>query len=490
MPDTAAARSTPERGQHHWHAFVISAVMMALMTLAVQQSGGGWREARMAGLLTYNLLSVIAGLLVYVSWRLLPRPWLAWLVVVVLGISLAEMPFMLMGFVAEPAEAVPGGEAQEVLAVWLAVLGLRAGVAGRPLPFSPLIAGVSAGVALALVRAVGLRLGPDTLAPDTPLGVTQRLAILVGMVLLLRAVWQLFARDPRMRVTYLVIFFSTTSFALNDTGVDWLGPNWGVVVTVFYMVLLAQLQVEASLTMVVRALIRRQREMTSLAVRAATAREMVNRGEQLLDAVRSSVGPLARAASVLEGSTVLLSENRDVMARAMRREIERINRSLGNASSGSASSGDASSAPAPFLLDDVVGPLVQFQQAQGHQVDWTDPGLQVVHDPDTVARALGVAIGLVVGTTAPGALVVTAHAEPRPGALVGLRVLPASGRGETWQPDPSNQLVGLDEATVAGLRSVERLLRAHGGALNLLVSDSGGTGVEVLLRAAPAAPSA
>lgn len=463
MSEPSLHRVLRERPQYHVQAFVMSAVLTALLALAVQQSGGGWPEARMGGLLAYNLLSVIAGLLCYLSWRITPRSWLAWLTVVVLGVSLAETPFMMMGFVAEPAGAVPGGELQEVVTVWVVAGALVAAARGLPMRgLQPLGAAVATGLVLALIRAAGVRWGPDTLDPVSALGIVQRLVIATAMVVMIHAVWRLDELDRRLRVTYLAILLSTSTFALNDTGIDWLGPAWGVIVTVFFMVGLAQVQVEAAITLVMRALVQRQQEITALAVRAATARAMVDRGAELLDAVRSSVGPLARASRVLEETTSLPAENRDVLAAAMRRELERVNRSLG----------DDGRDPEPFELDDIVGPLVDFQRAQGLHVLWHPSGLAAVHDPDTVARALGVSLSVVADAVGgeDHRVIVRTAVSPREGEPLYLQVLPSTLH------DRKHSSVFLQEglfllpaSALSTVRSVERLLQNHGGGLRLLL---------------------
>lgn len=448
-------------------ALTIAAVLIGMLLAAVIQSGGDWYDARMGALITFNLLNAIAGTLYYVVWRLNNSPTAGWLSVGLIGVPLAELPFLMMGSVASPARVLSGGEYQEALAVLLMTVYLHRGARGLGFGgLSPFLWAIATAVSLGLVRALGLRLDEGTLEPTSPLGLTQRVVIITLLVVSSIRIRQL-DLSRRSRWTLMLALMSTGLFALADDGHDEPVPAAMVVFTLLYLLVVGAGLVDGALHTTLVELLRRQRELTRMAVRAAAAEELAARENAVLDAVRSTVVPLSQASGTLQEDASLPPRQREVLTDTMRREIERINRTLGGSGSD----------PRAFPLDDLIGPMVEFQQAQGHAVVWVPTGLTVVHDPDTVARALGVSMTVVAGTTPGDAVVV--RADPPEGMHAPMRVL-IHPRSLTDVPLTSVFLTdGLERLGIGptpdniSLTSVERLLQTQGGGLRLLLAERG-----------------
>lgn len=471
----------------HPSATAVSFIVSLMMFTAVLQSRGDWENARMASLITYNVLGVMSSTLFYVTWRVSGDTALGWLSIAMLAGSLSELPFLLLGFVDQPSRVPPGGELQEVVVVatfwFFTCLARRKADLGG---ISPLSLAVAAALLFGTFRALGLRWNEAELDPGSLLGMTQRL-LLAGLLLW---TWRnvLALEIPRrIRVALVFVSLSTGLFALTDTGVDTIPATWVTVFTLVYLMFLAEAQLEAGLYLTLRALTRRQDEMTQMAVRAAAAEELVARESAVLDAVRSTVVPLAQASGVLQGDTTLPEDRRDLLADAMRREIDRINRTLGGGGTD----------PRAFGVDDVVGPLAEFQRAQGHDVVWTPSGLTAVHDPDTVARAIGVSLSAVATQGLP--VVVRASPPASHHHPMTIRVfphgLPAEALSAVFLQEGLAHVDSGSTGLSVSLRSVERLLQAHGGGLRLLVpgtaesviadAETTGFGIELSLPFRP-----
>ncbi len=326
-----------EAREHHrihqsrpWAALGIVSLIVLLMAAVILTSGGDSRVIRISALVVLDMFVVIAGILLYVCWRLTGTALIGWVALVPLTLGLSELPFLLLALADPSVMLAPGAEPGEVASAAMGVV--LYSLAVRRVEFratGPLTLGIIAASLLALFRVLSGRL------PALPLGwvdgtATSQRLVLLGLVLIGAVILMRCTDAPlHLRVALAVGGVGVGVMSVVD---DVTTPDHGLfpaVVAGFAAIVLAERFFSASLRLTIDTIQSRLAEQADLARRSARARISDEANVAVLDAVRSTVGPLARASTALRGESAAADrgELRDLQE-AMQREFGRVNRLL------------------------------------------------------------------------------------------------------------------------------------------------------------------
>ncbi|KRB80010.1 hypothetical protein ASE01_00415 [Nocardioides sp. Root190] len=210
--------------------------------------------------------------------------------------------------------------------------------------------------------------------------------------------------------------------------------------------------------------------------RAAEAEATVRHDQELAHEVRAATAGVVAGARLLASGRIPEGPRRDAIEHMVDVEAARLGRSLGPLAAPSG----------PVAIDDVIGPLVVAQRAQGHEVSWEPSGHAVVVRRDDLAEVVNVLLNNAARhggsrDTRVAATNVEDHVEIRvsdrgPGVATEVRdhLFQWGARG----PDSPGEGIGLQRA--------HRLAQEHGGHLRMETLNEQGAAFVFALRAADA----
>lgn len=302
----------------------IVAVILALVTAVIGQSGGGTSGVRVSALLVLEIFAVVGGVLLHVAWRLRRDPLVGWLAVSALTIGFSELPFLLVSLTDPSVMTQVGAEPSEVLAGAFGLCVAEMARRRAPLgPLTPLTIGLLSASLLALFRVTQ----PDWLPlPASVEDGTHPIMRIVMAVLVLLGMWVLY-RLPTPWYLRGAFFSVTTLAGLSAVADDRFTATEGLVpaaASLVFALFLGQEYLSASVRVLLATLGARLDELSDLAVRAAAADQVAHRNADVLEQVRNTLAPLAeqsRAREAVGTATAMDAELSD----AVNREIARVN---------------------------------------------------------------------------------------------------------------------------------------------------------------------
>lgn len=460
------------------HTALVLALIAGLALLGLLLSDGDAQaphRIRLFASIVYGIFAIVAGVLLYLAWTISQRAAYGWTSAMLLGVGLQGFPFVLTSFAAKADSVHPGTEQviELPLALWMLLMVVLAR-RGVTLGLRPLAIGIAGGVCFALGRIWLSHV--DSLPLSWMDGTDPIERILLGAITVVVAVNVLrTSYDPRFMATFLLGVVMTGLSSALSTEASYLQfrPTDGVaLVLAAAMTVVALLMLDASIRALTHSFDEQQAQMEALASKALRAEKILDRDQELLHEIRSAVGGLTTASTLLSRRDELTDSQRSSLQRAVITELNRVDRTVTG----------ARTTVQAFPLTSIVDPLIAFHRAGGQQISW-QPGpfadVPVRHIPDSVAQ--------VVGTLLHNA---DRHAHGRPvmvtGGVHGSRVhLQISHPGPAIHPSVRAQLFERGARSNAspgqglGLAVARRLMRAHGGDLALTASSEELTAFEL-----------
>lgn len=443
--------------------------------LAAPQAAAGWLASESRALSTASAASslvvyaalALAALLHYFYWRILDGDPTAFLVAGLALVSVQGLSWSALIAAGEASLSDPGW----LLVVDFLTCGLLLAMAWAAqrtsLRLDPLVAGVSAGCVLSLLRAVltefapPLVLEPPTLVAVVLLLVLLQLAVAVAVLRLeLGPAWA-----PRLLsgATALISLGHALHYAQGRT------PELLAMVTATCG---AALLVAVASTLL-RLAIGDQLEATSHLERRLIEAENGMREERArMHEIGATVAGIASASHLMRRRYALPWERRQELEQMVESELARLERLMGTRSLVE---------PHAFRVDHTLEPLVVAHRTQGHPVRWNPMVLQAVGRPDDVAEVVNILLtnaarhGGASGTrlrthrSTDGMVeIVVTDSGPGVSAALRRRLFEWGTRG----PDSRGQGIGLHIA--------QQLIAEQSGTLEL--DDSRGPGATFVVR--------
>lgn len=473
---TAVVRETARALVEGWRRTTVVTLVAGLGPAIAVVAASTDRQLEVAGIVATvatALLMLAASSLLHAQWLLVRQPTLGWLSAAALMVSVQHLPFAAASVSGEDRSGPRGGAVDALLVLLLLVMAVLA-VRGRPTPRPrPAVLGIGAGLLLCLLRSWEMRDGADTArvldaVPATVLPIALLPVTLVSVVALLR----LDALPLWARVQIGLGAFGVGLVRVTDPAVPVTDAPLALPLALGGMVC-AALVVSATTGLLVDAVQRHGRELDDLSRRAEQAEAGIRRDEEVLHELRSAFGGVSTATSLL------LHEARELPA-AQRRRLEHLVESeldrIGHMVS-----------PAPrcdlrlHAVDELLAPLVASQQAQGRDVRCEPTGAWLRVCGQHLAEAVSILL-CNAARHAPGAAV-TVTLERGP-AGTRLRVTDEGpGVPEALREDLFDRGVRGEHSPGQGLglHAARRVMREHGGDVELERTGAAGTTFVVTL---------
>lgn len=307
--------------------FAVIAVVLAVVTFVIEQSGGGTTGVRVAALLMLEIFSVVGGILLYVCWRLRRRPDHGWLSALLLTMGFAEIPFLLLSLADASAMTAIGAEFSELVAAGSALVFTVLAWRGAPLGrVGPLTIGLGVAGLIGLVRVTQPRWLP--LPDGWEDGTAWQARVLVYLIAGCTVVLLFRLPSPwYVRGCFIAAIVVLGGLAGGDDRYTETVGAAPALASLAFALFLGQEYLSASMRLLIDTLRLRLDELADLAVREAAADRVAQRDGAVLDEIRSTLGPLAEASRGLEAIDVDTPQ-RAAFSAAVNREIARANEML------------------------------------------------------------------------------------------------------------------------------------------------------------------
>lgn len=386
-----------------WHAFSLllgaTALVVVAWVLDLRSTVISGDRIEHFGFVIQSILSAVAGVICYLSWRVNGTRAVAWVGGALLFLALQDFPFLVAQLASPSDRPTAQGEGSEVFAaLFLLALFIAAARNTAPIPFDPLVIGV---FAAALMTGIRYLVGHTSLLPSGFVNGTawyERAAVALICLAILVTVVRTRDCPRRMRIPLIVVVVATGVQCTLDSALTAAPPPVPATVVAVAAALLGLLLLDGSIRCLWGALERHQQRMEEVARRAMAAESRAQEDADLLHEVRSTVGGIAAATVLLSTRAELSDEQRSRLQGALAEQLLRMDRSLNR----------ASHEVQTFDVVTVMEPVVDFHRSSGQVVTWvagaptpsTGPGTQfagppaagvtqVVHVPDAVAQVLG-----------------------------------------------------------------------------------------------------
>lgn len=446
------------------HAVLVLVVSAALVAVGAMLSRGddfAPKRVYLFAVFLLCLVSMMAGMIFYLVWRIGGNPTMGWFSAAVLFTGLQSFPFVVTSF-ADPSLNT-GQQSVEILvgALSTLLLALANGRVSRGL--RPLLIGITLAALTIVTRH--LLLLTQALPPGWDVGtaLSQKALIAVLAALAVRFVLTTPGLSHRAQLAVTLVVLTTGVSATFNSRVSEDLSMGSAVVSASIVCLVAVLLLDGSVRAMLDALDHHQQEMETMARAALRAEAEANREQELLHEIRSTVGGLATASHLLTMREGLSPTHRASLQSAMTEELRRVNRSVVG----------TLSEVQTFPLMTVVGPVVEFHRADGRSIIVSEPPeeLCVSHVPDSVTQVLGTLLHN-AARHAPGRPLTISAAEQAGQVLV-----------HVSQPGPAIDPAVRDRLFQRGVRSTgspgqglglsvaRRLMREHGGDLAVTASS-------------------
>ncbi len=379
------ARSSRTRWNAASVLLVAAAVVAAVTGLDVAATMASGDRIILFAMLVQGLFALVAGILLYLTWRIHPVAATGWLSAALIFLGLQNLPFLLAAYANPGLSTSTGGEGIEVVVgCYLAVLASRACRGTERV--RPMLLGIGGAAGVIGVRVLMVQTNsiPRGLVEGTAL--SERLVVLFLALFTLVAVLRTSAFSIHTRVLLSIVVLGIGVERAVDTARG-SAAGWGSAsMTAVVVIGLGLLLLDVAIRTLLDALSDHQAHMETLALRAVESEARARLGDDLLHEVRSTVGGLSTASTLLARPSGLSEAHRSRLQHAVTDELLRVNRSLYT----------PPTSIQEFDLTTVVDQVVDLYRAAGCEILWTGPEssgqartLHVRHVPDQVAQAIG-----------------------------------------------------------------------------------------------------
>lgn len=325
----------------------------------------------------FSPAALIAALACYASWRINPRPGLAWTAFALVLLGCQGLLLAAVQLVRFP-ERVQGlwVLASDLIVVLVVLFAATIGRHVRLRP-DPAATGFALGAVVAMLRLGWLDLDPDLehTLPKPPVCAVAVVAFAITAVVLLRN--RSIPGWARQRTALTVVLLGGAHLALylgDDPTTHVLAIAGGTAAAV--------LLVSTSLALFYREVDRGERARGRLNDQLEHARRRLDANRAQLHEINSTIAGIASASRLLHSIPGIGTHRRTLLAEMIASEIGRLERLVAPPPSGTE--------PRMISLDETIRTLVVSQQARGNQVVWSPSGVHVTAQPDMVAEVVNV----------------------------------------------------------------------------------------------------